>query len=425
MDLEKINQEAATVQTCDFIYTTINKSGDPKMNIEIYDFINFLTLNGFHILREYNQPISDKPAFIRVQNNIARMSSINEIKEFTLEFVSTIDNSITSFLMSKSAGVFNYSILTGLKPRTIKKLRDTKTTCFMYFQDVALKITSEGYERIPYEDLDGIIWKDQILAHNCPENIGEAREDSSGVTEYLERITPEGGDPRAFESSIGYLVHRYKNPAVTKAIILQEDTIFKGDELGRTGKGIFQKIVKAVTSTTMFGKGWNPTKSFAWSGIELDTDVVIIDDLFKGFQFDTLFSAIAEEIEIERKGEDTFSIPYRDSPKFVMSTNYILKGNSQSFKDRRHDLFFSNFFPENGGVNGYFGFLFFEDWNPEQWNDFYNTIARCITLYLKKGLVTATTNSMSERTFLAETSASFAQYVEESTVEQDWQPGKK
>ena len=113
----------------------------------------------------------------------------------------------------------------------------------------------------------------------------------------------------------------------------------------------------------------------------------MFDDVKKNFQFENLFSVITEGIDITYKGKDTIKLPVEDSPKIVISTNYVLKGNGDSHDARKFELELSTFFNANNTPYEFFGDYLFTDWDELEWARFDCYMIECLKKYLNNGLV--------------------------------------
>ena len=129
------------------------------------------------------------------------------------------------------------------------------------------------------------------------------------------------------ESTLGYLIHTFKDKTDQKAIIFNDQEIDdnpnggSGKSLMLTAIGNIRKIIK------IDGKAYNPSKNdFVYQRVNLDTQVLAFDDVRKHFDFEQLFSLITEGIPVNRKNKDEIYIPFERSPKIVITTNYVISG---------------------------------------------------------------------------------------------------
>ena len=103
----------------------------------------------------------------------------------------------------------------------------------------------------------------------------------------------------------------------------------------------------------------------------MDTKIVLFDDVHRKFDFEKLFPVITEGIQVERKYKNRITIPYSDSPKVLITTNYALNGTGSSFRRRLYEFQLSQFFNDENTPFRKFGRVFFEGWDVDQWNMFY------------------------------------------------------
>ncbi|WP_213074528.1 hypothetical protein, partial [Acinetobacter baumannii] len=73
------------------------------------------------------------------------------------------------------------------------------------------------------------------------------------------------------------------------------------------------------------------------------------------FNYRALFNAITGTMVIEKKQEKSINIPFKESPKIVVATNYALKIESDSYTDRVVNLQFSDFFGLHNRPSDYLG----------------------------------------------------------------------
>ena len=62
---------------------------------------------------------------------------------------------------------------------------------------------------------------------------------------------------------------------------------------------------------------------------ENDIKLILIDDLRPDFEFESLFTLITGDMEIEGKETNKFTIPEDRKPKFGVTTNYVLMGTDE------------------------------------------------------------------------------------------------
>jgi hypothetical protein len=271
-----------------------------------------------------------------------------------------------------------------------------------------VKVTRRGVEKIDYKELNGIVWEDQKIKRNFLET-------SHDECEFKRFITNISGDDKervkSVESTIGYLMHSYKPASYCPAVILNDEVISDNPE-GGTGKGIFVKSVSHMKKMVIIdGKGFSFQKSFPYQRVQVDTQILVFDDVSKNFEFERLFSVITEGITLEKKNKDEIHIPFERSPKIVITTNYAIKGAGNSFERRKWDLEFKQYYNKSFTPESEFGHMLFSGWDEYEWNKFDNYMIANLQSYLNKGLVRSEFKNLKTRKFIAETSSDFWEWA--------------
>lgn len=275
-----------------------------------------------------------------------------------------------------------------LKKRDIKFLSDSKDTAFLFYSGKVVKVAKNSVEEINYSDLEGAIWKTQLIDRHFSLNIQEGKK---GVfAQFINNVSNR--DPKrveSIESHIGYLLHSYKDPAKGKAIIFIDEKIGpKGSANGGTGKGIVAEAIGHVRKKAYIdGKIFDPNSRFAYQDIKLGDQFVHIDDIKEDLEFNYFFPAITNDLKVEPKGVTRFTIPFAYSPKFLLTTNYPIGGNSDSYKRRQSIVEFAPYYSKSFTPENEFKYTLFNDWDEKEWNKFDNYMIHCLQVYLKKGLV--------------------------------------
>jgi len=263
----------------------------------------------------------------------------------------------------------------------------------------------------PYTNLDKPIWKSRIIEREFV-NIPIKRKKA----EYEQFLwnTVRGDEDRflAMCSSIGYLLHGYKDKSTTKAIIAVDERI-SDEPNGRSGKSLFgDGISRMRNSVRIDGKNFEFKPSFTFQQIDISSEIVEFNDVEKNFKFEKLFSVITDDMAIEYKGKTPIKIPFSDSPKILISTNYTIAGSGGSYEDRMFELEFSDYYNKSFSPRDEFGHNLFDDWDDEEWNRFDNFMLECLMLYLDEGLIPYKKVNLDTRKLIDETSAEFLEFME-------------
>jgi len=112
--------------------------------------------------------------------------------------------------MASSPKYFQPDFLSFLESSEIKIKEDTQTECFLYFNNCVVKVTDETISTIDYLDLDGFVWKRQIVNREFV----SADHHDSFFRKFLWLIAGQDSEKyNSFKSVIGYLLHSFKTSA--------------------------------------------------------------------------------------------------------------------------------------------------------------------------------------------------------------------
>ena len=212
--------------------------------------------------------------------------------------------------------------------------RGTKDQAFFYFNNGYLEITEDEINLKSYNELDTPIWEQQIIKRDIDL-------EHSGISDFFVFVNhlADGKEDRfrSLNSIIGYLLHSYKNPSFTKAIVFADQTIDQnGRANGGTGKSLLMKgISQMVKMVQLDGKNLKLKSNFIWQQITKQTEILYLDDVLENFSFENLYSSITEGLTVEKKYQGEVHIPYEEAPKIVISSNYVVKGTGGNSDERR------------------------------------------------------------------------------------------
>lgn len=233
-------------------------------------------------------------------------------------------------------------------------------------------------------------------------------------------------------SAIGYLMHDYFDPANAKAVVLMDaerDGQSDGESYGRSGKSLVSDLFKELIQCVAID-GKKPdidTDKHLFSEVDERTQVIIMDDIRKNFDFESLLSKITGNFSTREMYKTDTKIAKSNTPKFLITTNHSIKGatNNSSFEDRIHYCVFSDFYNKDHKPIHDFHQRFFDDWEHTQWNLVYNLIACCLQIYLEHGLIEAPGNLHIQKQQRGEIGDNFMDYLNSYFIEYDYDEIKK
>jgi hypothetical protein len=368
-------------------------------------FKQFLEDNGFY---KYCPEGGKNYIFVKVTNNLIDHTSDKEIKDFVLAHLLELDDIAVYNYFADNTRFFDEKFLSLLSTIEIYFIADSKDASYLYYKNCAVKITKDGISTLDYLDLGGYVWKDHVIDRNftmC---------DVTGNCDFKKFVSNiNGGDInriKSMESTIGFLLHGYKNLSFCPAVILNDEVISDNPE-GGTGKGLLMNALSKMKKLVVIdGKSFTFERSFAYQLVSADTQILCFDDVKKHFDFERLFSVVTEGLTLEKKNKDAIKIPFSRSPKITITTNYAIKGAGNSFARRKWELELHQYYTKDFTPLDEFGKLMFGDWNDDDWCEFDNYMIGCLMNYLKTGLVKSKFVNLKIRQLSAETCHEFIEW---------------
>ena len=368
-------------------------------------FKQFLEDNGFY---KYCPEGGKNYVFVKVTNNLIDHTSDKEIKDFVLTHLLELDDVAVYNYFADQTRFFKEEFLSLLSTIEIYFIADTKVSSYLYYKNCAIKITKDGVTTLDYLDLGGYVWKDHVIDRNfmlCQVT------QKCDFKKFISNIN--GGDEarvQSMESTIGFLLHGYKNLSFCPAVILNDEVISDNPE-GGTGKGLIMNALSKMKKLVVIdGKSFAFERSFAYQLVSADTQILCFDDVRKHFDFERLFSVVTEGLTLEKKNKDAIKIPFSKSPKIAITTNYAIKGAGNSFARRKWELELHQFYTKEFTPLDEFGKLMFGDWNDDDWCEFDNYMIGCLTNYLRTGLVKSKFVNLKIRQLSAESCHEFIEW---------------
>ncbi len=363
--------------------------------------------------------------FIRIVNNIVEEIDTIDEKEFVMgyleqvpieEFDGASKTEIMDALIKNNNQLFTEQFLEFLITRDIVFNKETNDTGYFYFRNGFVEVSRDEVKFNDYKKLNRNIWKKQVSSRDY--NKGMRR---SVFEEFLNNVVNSKADRyKALKSAIGYLLHTYKDPSNAKAIVFIDEKLTEG-AFGRCGKGLVIRSISHVRNVvTEDGRNFNPAKNFAFQRVKADTNILAIDDIKEKFPFERFFSIITDGITIERKNKDEIYLPYSESPKIAVTTNFSISGIDDSSLDRQFIIEFSDYYNKRHKPIDDFGKLFFASWDQNEWRDFDNFMIECLQFYLREGLVPYQYINLDRKKLIDETTTEFAEFSDELKPEMEY-----
>lgn len=406
LDVDTIESVLNKVEEENAKQTFWEKNEKGVIRIVHIQFKQFLEDNGFY---KYCPEGSKNYVFVKVTNNLIDHTSEKEIKDFILNYLLELDDIAVYNYFADNTRFFKDEFLSLLSTIDIYFISDTKEAAYLYYKNCAIKVTKDGVQVMDYLDLGGYVWKEQVIDRNFTMCGVDSNFD---FVKFISNIS--AGDItriKAMESTIGFMLHGYKNLSFCPAVILNDEVITDNPE-GGTGKGIFMNALSRMKKLVVIdGKAFDFSKSFPYQLVSADTQILCFDDVIKHFNFERLFSVITEGLTLEKKNKDAIKIPFSKSPKIAITTNYAIKGTGNSFARRKWELELHQYYNKDFTPQDEFGRFMFGDWNDDDWCEFDNYMIKCLIGYLNTGLVKGNFVNQNVRTLSSDTRHEFIEWV--------------
>jgi hypothetical protein len=357
--------------------------------------IDFLHHHGGFALFYYDKN-STIYRIVQCKDGLLQEASSEYMKKFVVEYIDrlpdTFDGGITpgdlkGLILKSHDQFFSNGLLEFLPRGEYNLLKDDPDAAYFPFKNGVIKVSADAVQLLSYADVNKVVWRTQIIDFEIKVD-ADIKDKEPEYGEFINCIA--GNDESRYNYActlIGYLSHKYKDPAKPYCVILAEenDNETKG---GGTGKGIFlTAISKLINTERVDGKNFKLDKNFAFQRVGLDTKLIAIEDTRKNVDFEGFYSIITEGITVEKKNKDELFIPYRDSPKIVFTTNYTIINSGAHARRRQKTFEFSGFFGAENTPVHHFGHNLFDDWDITQWGLFYNFMFQCCKAYLEHGIL--------------------------------------
>ena len=442
-------ESAQPIEPEEKFYSEEDTGRGPQMKYSYVKAIRFLENRGFYRIEKPNEDYD----FVHVEKGIVKVTPEHKIVDYIFDFTKDcLPEKVLEMLFSGGSrymGSWQIGRLAYFHPIFNKPQRGVE---FLYFANEAWKVTAESIENTPYGEISYNIWADQkhddftvtkldplINIYKAPDtgaysyvltSLGRKCDflqfliNTSNFTWRKKEVSAQELEDNAQHlvsklCAFGYLVSSFKDMSVSKAVVAMDGKPQEFDEAnGRTGKSLFGQALRKVVKTKQLngkeiGSNASTRNQFIWEGIDEKTRLVIGDDLMRDFDFDMMFSLTTADWPVNPKNKAGYTIPFSQSPKIFLNSNYAIAGDGASYSDRQWPLAFSDFYNDEHKPIDDFQVLFFEEWDADQWNLFWNFAAQCVQIYFRFGYVTTPDDRLEERRLTQQIGPDFLSWADE------------
>lgn len=408
------DQAVSHGHTSSFWTIETDRSGREVVKIDRSRLVDWYEEQGFAKVYEYDRETSTK---VRRRGLVMHRYSDEQIKDHALHYARGLEDKRVLGALRRGANIYlGNGLFDCFKPIRPKFQQEMKTTAYFYFKNGFVEVTADSLQLLSYDQLRGHIWAESRSSRSV--DVLDAYDESDVKQSVFGQfmwmaMKKDSARMRTLMSTIGYLLHGHKNPAEAKAIIFM-DEIINDNPSGRAGKGLVAQALGHLTPTVhMDARRIDLGDRFAFQAVIPGvTRILHFNDASERFPFDKLFSAITEGLGVEKKGGGLVNIPFAESPKFLISTNYVIGGRGGSHNARVFEVEFGDYFNEVHTPKDEFGHVFFDEWDAAEWNRFDNLMLRCVQLYLQEGLIPYKHVNIGWKKLVQDTCPEFGDFVQ-------------
>lgn len=457
-----------------------DKNGNYKY---VYDsLLFFLEHHGFFVykVKHFNAVKgSTETFFIKIENNVVKEVTASDIKAYVITWLR--ENNISRGVLNMvipSQFLSEKSLMT-LPVKEIDFTDHNANSQYFFFQNKTVHVSKSGVHILQKADTKNMVWEESIIPHNIEstekqfkiyrDNNGnleiEILKDNSHFLNYLintsrihwrkeyesikdiakrEKYQSENrfnisgpllSDDEIHEQkqhlinklfAIGYLMHRYKDGSKPWAVYIMDNKIpdISSESHGGSGKSFFISSLLNILTKRKYIKGRDPevTKGqFIYDGVTEDTKLIFIDDGHYYLNMNFFFSELTGSLNVNPKFGKPYEIPFANSPKFAITTNFAPKDLDPSTLRRLLFVVFSDYYHEKSEdyeekrqIPDDFGGreLFKSDFTEKEWNDFFNLCFQALEFYLNtKEKITAPEENVKKRNLMHQMGDSFFDFA--------------
>ena len=436
-----------------FWKTTANqKTGEVRHSIDTACLYHFLKLNGFHALHDDN---SKDTKYVKIDGYIVRSVTPKDMREFVRQWVITEVRDLSVLNLVLDTPKLSPSMLESLDEVTLDFTSFTNDTQLFFFPNVCVKATAGKLEVTKKQDFKfpNFVWEENVIDHQfrllddfftITRHTGEDGHAAFSIEihrvgsnlmgyminnsrifwrremelrfetheqreKYREQhrfdIAGQGltaGEIQEQQQNLinkiftmGYMLHRYKSPSRAWAPMAMDSKIGENDECnGRSGKSFFFKVLSMLLRTVKLS-GRNPKlmdNPHVFDQVTQHTQMLLIDDCDRYLNTGLFYDNITSDMTVNPKNNQSFTIPFEDSPKIAFTTNYVPANFDPSSEARLLYMVFSDYYHQKTEDNDYLESRSIRDdfnkdlysklYTEEEWNQDLNFLLQCEKFYL-------------------------------------------
>jgi len=414
--------------------------------------MHFLRCSGFHSIEDKNA--KSGKMFIKIENNIVREIKGKDIRAHFRKFVRERYMPIDIRDLVNNTTKLSEASLDNLDEIQIDFTNYTPHSQFFFFKNAIWEASSSRITEYKPGTINKYVWDSELMDHNVHRlepsfritkeistegeltwDIQVSKTHNSNFFRYLINTSrmfwrkelenprlspleleeyrknykfvidgPELSDIEIAEQKhhlvnkifcLGYLMHRYKAENRSWCIFAMDNKEGSIEESnGGTGKSFCFKTPRLfMQSVTLSGRNAKLTDNkHVFENVTEHTKYILVDDADAYTPFSFFFDIVTGDLTVNPKNTKSYTIPFDRSPKFCITSNFVLRNIDPSTSRRILYAVFSDYYHERTEDNGYnetrtiyddFGKnLFREGYSEDEWNADINFLVECCQFYL-------------------------------------------
>lgn len=442
----------------------------------------FLVSNGFY--RIENKNVKGGKQLIKITDNIVKEIEADEAKGYINNFLTARYLPIQLRNVVYKTNQLSDGSLSNLPDIKIDFTDYGKHFQFLFFENKTWEITAEGIQEHKPGEINKYVWEEEVIQHkvkkiDSPFKItynDETREydidilntdslffqyliNASRIHWHVE-LTSRMGDKTPEEIkeykgkyhfsingpnltdeeileqkhhlinkifSLGYLLHRYKDPARPWCVWAMDNRISEtGKSYGRSGKSVCYKAPRYFMKSIML-PGRNPKltdNAHIYDRVTEHTDYILVDDANQYLNFDFFFEPLTGPLVVNPKNNQSYEIPFEDVGKFAFTTNFALRNIDPSTEGRILYTVFSDYYhiktddseyADDRTIRDDIGKNLFYDYDENDWNQDINFFAYCLSFFLgvpSPRKINPPLDNVTKRNLLTEMTEAFREWAD-------------
>ncbi|HCC51465.1 MAG TPA: hypothetical protein DEQ30_04915 [Porphyromonadaceae bacterium] len=429
-----------------------NEKGQRRLDLVTDYAMHFLRCNGFHSLEDKNA--KSGKMFVRIESNIVREIKSKDIRAYFRKFVRDRYMPIDIRDLVNNTTKLSETSLDNLDEVEVDFTNYTPRSQFFFFKNAIWEASAEKITEHKPGTINRYVWESELMEHNVKRlepafeikkvhnkdgvlswDIQVSEKHNSNFFRYLintsrmfwrkelenPRLSPEeleeyrkkykfvidGPELSDIEIAeqkhhlvnkifcLGYLMHRYKAENRSWCIYAMDNKEGSIEESnGGTGKSFCFKTPRLfMQSVTLSGRNPKMTENkHIFENVTEHTKYILVDDADAYTPFSFFFDIVTGDLTVNPKNTKSYTIPFERSPKFCITSNFVLRNIDPSTSRRILYAVFSDYYHEKTDDNGYKETrtiyddfqknLFREGYTEYEWNADINFLVECCQFYL-------------------------------------------